>query len=181
MLRTTTTCTFSTAQLPKVLQEWCAFTILTSKRASCHNDVDISTSKSAPNLTQFFTVLNSKCASCHSDGHFSTAQLPKVHREWCAFTIFEFQMCFLPQRCPMSTFSTSQLPKALQIWQFFNSIDFEMCFLPQWRALFQQRNFRKCCKNGVPSPFWLSNVLPATTACTFSTSQSKRAPNLTVL
>ena len=61
MLRTTTTCTFSTAQLPKVLQEWCAFTILTSKRASCHNDVDISTSKSAPNLTVFHSFEFEMC------------------------------------------------------------------------------------------------------------------------
>ena len=63
-------CTFSTAQLPKVLQEWCACTSLTSKCVSCHNDVnffDISTSKTAPNLTVFSCpVLTSKCASRHN-------------------------------------------------------------------------------------------------------------------
>ena len=50
-------------------------------------------------------------------------------------------------------------------------IDFEMCFAPQWRALFRHRNFQKWSDNGVLCTFWLRNVLCATTACTFSTSQ----------
>ena len=50
-------------------------------------------------------------------------------------------------------------------------IDFEMCFAPQWRALFRHRNFQKWSDNGVLCTFWLWNVLCATTACTFSTSQ----------
>ena len=39
MLRATTVCTFSTSQLPKVVPEWCALYILTSKCASRHNGV----------------------------------------------------------------------------------------------------------------------------------------------
>ena len=39
VLRTTTACTFSTSQLPKVVREWCALHILTSKCASRHNGV----------------------------------------------------------------------------------------------------------------------------------------------
>ena len=69
MLRATTACTFSTSQLPKVVQEWCALYILTWKCSSRHNGVhffDISTSKSGPNLV---------CL---------------VH--------FDFEMCFAPQR-----------------------------------------------------------------------------------
>ena len=46
-----------------------------------------------------------------------------------------------------------------------------MCFAPQWRALFRHRNFQKWSENGVFCTFWLGNVLRATTACTFSTSQ----------
>ena len=46
-----------------------------------------------------------------------------------------------------------------------------MCFVPQRRALFRHRNFQKWSDNGVVSTFWLQNVLRATTACTFSTSQ----------
>ena len=39
VLRATTTCTFSTSQLPKVVREWCVLHILTSKCASHHNGV----------------------------------------------------------------------------------------------------------------------------------------------
>ena len=49
--------------------------------------------------------------------------------------------------------------------------DLEMCFAPQRRALFQHRNFQKWSDIGVFCTFWLGNVLRATTACTFSTSQ----------
>ena len=46
-----------------------------------------------------------------------------------------------------------------------------MCFVPQRRALFRHLNFQKWSDNGVVCTFWLRNVLRATTACTFSTSQ----------
>ena len=46
-----------------------------------------------------------------------------------------------------------------------------MCFAPQRRALFRHLNFQKWSEPGVFCTFWLRNVLHATTACTFSTSQ----------
>ena len=46
-----------------------------------------------------------------------------------------------------------------------------MCFAPQRRALFRHLNFQKWSDHGVLCTFWLGNVLRATTACTFSTSQ----------
>ena len=46
-----------------------------------------------------------------------------------------------------------------------------MCFAPQRRALFRHRNFQKWSDAEVFCTFWLGNVLRATTACTFSTSQ----------
>ena len=46
-----------------------------------------------------------------------------------------------------------------------------MCFAPQRRALFRHRNFQKSSDTEVFCTFWLRNVLRATTACTFSTSQ----------
>ena len=46
-----------------------------------------------------------------------------------------------------------------------------MCFAPQRRALFQHLNFQKWSDIGVFCTFWLGNVLRATTACTFSTSE----------
>ena len=69
MLRTTTACTFSTSQLPKVVRTPSVLYILTWKCASRHNGVhffDISTSKSGPKLRCF------------------------VH--------FDFEMCFALQR-----------------------------------------------------------------------------------
>ena len=53
----------------------------------------------------------------------------------------------------------------------FVHFDLEMCFAPQRRALFRHRNFQKSSDTEVFSTFSLRNVLRATTACTFSTSQ----------
>ena len=53
----------------------------------------------------------------------------------------------------------------------FVHFDFEMCFAPQRRALFRHRNFQKWSEPLVFLTFWLRNVLRATTAYTFSTSE----------
>ena len=53
----------------------------------------------------------------------------------------------------------------------FVHFDFEMCFAPQRRALLRHRGFQKCSEREVFLAFSLANVLRATTACTFSTSQ----------
>ena len=46
-----------------------------------------------------------------------------------------------------------------------------MCFAPQRRALFPNGNFQKWREHVVLCTFSLRNVLQATTACTFSTSE----------
>ena len=46
-----------------------------------------------------------------------------------------------------------------------------MCFGRQWRALFRHLNFQKWSEREALYTFWLQNVLRATTAYTFSTSQ----------
>ena len=46
-----------------------------------------------------------------------------------------------------------------------------MSFAPQRRALFRHPNFQKWREHVVFCTFWLRNVLRATTACTFSTSE----------
>ena len=53
----------------------------------------------------------------------------------------------------------------------FVHFDLEMCFAPQRRALFQHPNLQKWREHVVFCAFWLGNVLRATPACTFSTSQ----------
>ena len=68
------------------------------------------------------------------------------------------------------TFSTSQLPKVVRL-RCFVHFDFKMCFAPQRRTLFRRRSFQKSSDTEVLCTFWLQNVLRATTAYTFSTSQ----------
>ena len=53
----------------------------------------------------------------------------------------------------------------------FAHFHFEMCFAPQRRALFPHRNLQQWSVRGVFCTFSLWNVLRATTACTFSTSE----------
>ena len=49
-----------------------------------------------------------------------------------------------------------------------------MCFSPQRRAIFRLRNFKKCSETVSFLTFWLGNVLLATAACNFSTSQLQK-------
>ena len=81
-------------------------------------------------------------------------------------------MCFAPQRRALFRhFFDIWTSKSGPRPSVFNTFDLEMCFAPQRRALFRHRNFQKWSENGVFCTFWLRNVLRATTACTFSTSQ----------
>ena len=81
-------------------------------------------------------------------------------------------MCFAPQRRalfdPRKYIRTS---KSGPYPRCFVTFYFEMCFAPQRRALFRHRNVQKWSEHGVFCTFLLRNVLRATTACTFSTSQ----------
>ena len=49
-----------------------------------------------------------------------------------------------------------------------------MCFSPQRRAIFRHLNFKKCSRNAVFCTFSLPNVLFATAACNFSTSELQK-------
>ena len=48
---------------------------------------------------------------------------------------------------------------------------FQICFSPQRRAFFRHQNFQKCSRNEVFGTFSLPNLLFATAACIFSTSE----------
>ena len=93
---------------------------------------------------------------------FSTHQLPKVVRYWGVLYI-------LTLKCA-SRHNGVHFKSGLN-YQFFCTFDFEMCFALERRALFRHLNFQKWSGAGVFCTFWLQNVLRATTACTFSTSQ----------
>ena len=96
---------------------------------------------------------------------FSTSALPKVVRTPSVFNI-------LTSKCPSRhngvhffDIATSKSGPTLVCFVHF---DFKMCFAPQRRALFRHLNFQKWSAPLVFCPFWLGNVLRATTACTFS-------------
>ena len=117
---------------------------------------------------------------------------------WC-FVHFDLEMCFAPQRhalfrhlnfqkCVLyiSTWKCASRHNGVHFFDIWTSksgprmvcfvhFDLEMCFAPQRRALFRHRNFQKWSDTGVFCTFWLGNVLRATTACTFSTSQLPKA------
>ena len=84
-------------------------------------------------------------------------------------------MCFATSKCASRhngvhffNISTSKSGPRMVCFVHF---DLEMCFAPLRRTLFQHLNFQKRSGAEVFCTFWLQNVLRATTACTFSTSQ----------
>ena len=103
---------------------------------------------------------------------FSTSQLPKVVRTWCVLYILIWKCASRHDGVHFFDISTSKSGPRMVCFVHF---DFEMCFAPQRRALFRHLNCQKWSDNGVFCTFSLANVLRATTACTFSTSQLPKA------
>ena len=99
---------------------------------------------------------------------FSTSQLPKVVRTWCVLYILTWKCASRHNGVHFFDISTSKSGPDLVCFVHF---DLEMCFAPQRRALFRHLNFQKWSGPGVFCTFSLRNVLRATTACTFWTSQ----------
>ena len=94
----------------------------------------------------------------------TTSEPPKVATNmWC----FKLLLRNVLRATAACTFLTSQLPKVVRPWCFVH-FDLEMCFAPQRRALFRHRNVQKWFEREVFLAFSLTNVLRATTACTFS-------------
>ena len=102
---------------------------------------------------------------------FSTSSRQESSKPSVFYT-FDFEMCFAPQRRALFRhFFDIWTSKSGPRPSVFNTCDLEMCFARQRRALFRHLNFKKWSGPGVFCTFWLGNVLRATTACTFSTSQ----------
>ena len=170
--------------------------ILTWKCASHHNGVhffDILTSKSGPNMVRFVYFDLEMCFAPQWRALFRHLNFQKwsEHGVFCIFWLRN-----VLRATTACTFSTSQLPKVVLLTSkcashhngvhFFDistsqsgPFDFEMCFAPQRRALFRHLNFQKWSEPGVFCIFWLRNVLRATTAGTFSTSQLPKVVLLT--
>ena len=104
----------------------------------------------------------------HNGVHFFNIWTPKSGPRMVCFVHFDFEMCFAPQRRALFRLSTA---KSGPHPYCFVHVHFEMCFAPQRRALFSTSQLQRWSENGVFCTCWLGNVLRATTACTFSTSQ----------
>ena len=96
---------------------------------------------------------------------FSTSEPPKVVWTPGALYILTSKCASRHNGVPFFDISSSKSGPRMVCFVHF---DFEMCFAPQRRALFRHLNFQKWSEHGVPSTFWLRNVLRATTACNFS-------------
>ena len=175
----------STSELQKVVWDPQIFNILTWKCASRHSGVqffNISTSKSAPNLTfwlenvllattacnvqhlnfkkwsetlRFLTFWLGNVLLATAACNFSTSQLQKVLRTWH----FDLKMCFSPQRRAIC--STSELQKVVWDPQIFNILTWK-CASRHSGVQFFNISTSKSAPN---LTFWLENVLLATTAC----------------
>ena len=98
----------------------------------------------------------------------STSEPPKVVRTCCVLYIFTWKCASRHNGVHFFDIATSKSGPTLVCFVHF---DLDMCFAPQRRALFRHRNFQKWSGPGVFCIFSLGDVLRATTACTFSTSQ----------
>ena len=132
---------------------------------------DISTSKSGPTMVCFVHFDVEMCFAPQRRALFRHLNCQK----WSGPGVFcTFSLRNVLRATTTCTFSTSQLPKMVRQWcalYIFVHFHFEMCFAPQRRALFRHLNCQKWSGPGVFCTFSLRNVLRATTACTFSTSQ----------
>ena len=102
---------------------------------------------------------------------FSTSQRTKVVRTWCVLYILTWKCASRHNGVHFFDIRTSKSGPKLVCFVHF---DLQMCFAPQRRALFRHRNFKKWSEPGVFCTCSLPNVLRATTACTFSTSQLQK-------
>ena len=115
-------------------------------------------------------ILTSKCASRHNGVHFFDISTSKSGPKLKCFVHFDFEMCFVPRRRALFRHLNFQKWSEAEVFCTFY-FDFEMSFVPQRHALFRHPNLQKWSEPLVFLIFWLRNVLRATTACTFSTSQ----------
>ena len=147
--------------------------VLRATTACTFSKLDISASKSGPNMVCFVHFHLEMCFAPQRRALFrnSTSQPPKVVRTWCVLYIFTSKCASRHNGVHFFDISTSKSGPRLVCFVHF---DLEMCFAPQRRALFQHLDFQKWSDIGVFCTFWLGNVLRATTACTFSTSQLQK-------
>ena len=154
MLLATAADNFSTSQLQKVLRDRQFFNILTSKCASRHSGVQFFNMCFSPQRRTIFQHLNFKKCS-----------------ETVSFNILTWKCASRHSGVQFFNISTSKSGPKLRCFVHFH---LAMCFSPQRRAIFQHLNFKKWSETEMFCTFSLANVLLATAACNFSTSQLQK-------
>ena len=89
-------------------------------------------------------------------------------RECGVFHILTYKYASRHSGVPFLNIATSKM--APPLWCFAH-FDWQICFAPQRRAIFEHRNVQNGSGIVVFCAFWLANVLRATAACNFLTSQ----------
>ena len=97
--------------------------------------------------------------------HFGTSELPKWLRQCGVLCILTCKCASRHSCVPFSNIGTSKMAPRPSVFLHFH---LQMCFAPQRRAIFQHRNFKKCCDAAVFCTFSRRNVLRATAVCHFS-------------
>ena len=85
--------------------------------------------------------------------------------------VFNILTCKCASRHSGVQFFDIKPPKSGPYPSVFPHFDWQICFAPQRRAIFQRRNFQNGSAHVVFSTFWLTNMLRATAACHFWTSE----------
>ena len=114
-------------------------------------------------------ILTSKCASRHNGVHFFDISTSKSGPRPPVFSTFGLQNVLCATTA--CTFSTSGLPKVVRSWGVLYILT-SKCAPRHNGVHFFDISTSKCGPElRLFCTFWLGNVLRATTACTFSTSQ----------
>ena len=119
---------------------------------------------------QFFNNLTWTCASRHSGVQFFNILTSKSVPRMLYFVHFDLKMRFSPQRRAIYI-GTAKSGPDLTCFAHFH---FKMHFSPQQHVIFRHRNFQKWSGTDVFCTFSLENVLRATAACNFSTSERQK-------
>ena len=120
---------------------------------------------------QFFKILSWKCASRHSGVQFFDIVTSKSGPKLMCFVHLTWKCASRHSGAQFFDISTSKSAPNLTCLVHFHM---KMCFSPQRRAIFQHLNFKKWSEPLSFLAFSLENVLLATAACNFSTSQLQK-------
>ena len=155
----------ATSEPPKVVRSPSVLYILTPQRRALFRHLNFQKWSNAGVFSPFWlrNVLRATTACT-----FSTSEPPKVART-CGVLYILTSKC-ASRHNGVHFFNIRTSKSGANMWCFAH-FGLEMCFAPQRRALFQHPNLQTWREHVVFCTFWLGNVLRATTACTFSTSQ----------